>query len=147
MYTDPYPLIPAPASEDDQDGAQRVFEEFYVLYKNTLVSVETYLEQVLGDVNPAYAGAYRPWYRATRTLLRGVYLTVRRIPLPDPEAFVESLRTFSFEGAAQFLNDVCISCKVKVEQGWSRRFRENVDTLIKAHRIIVQRQKERLLSR
>lgn len=122
--------IRPPTDGGDREGAQRVFEEFLTLYQPTFILVEYHLEDVIESAGPAYAQAYKPWYDALHTLFKGVYLTAKKIPLPDTEKFIDALHTFSFEGTLQFLSDLCISCKLKVTQEWLNRFREHIKLLL-----------------
>lgn len=143
---DAFPRIPPPHSSDDNEGALRVFNDFFHIYQPVFARVEFYLEQVITQVDPMYAQAYRPWHKSLRDLMRGVYLMARRVPLPDPDAFLDALRTFSFDSAIYFLRDICVSCKLHIERGWAQRFRENILTLLFALGIL-QRQHEQQLQR
>ena len=133
-----------PKGEDDAEGAQRVFEEFLILYEPTLVRIEYYLEHVIEQVGPAYAEAYRPWHKAVHDLFRGVYLTVRNIPLPDPDSFIEALKMFGFDSAIQFLQDLCISCRIALERDWMEHFRQNIDLLLFSATILRREQQQAL---
>ena len=135
-----------PSGENDAEGAQRVFEEFLLLYEPTLVRIEEYLEQVIEQAGPAYATAYRPWRKALRDLMRGVYLTARKIPLPDPEAFIDAAKMFYFDSASQFLRDICINCRIALQRDWVERFREHINFLLFSAAILGYRQ-EAALSR
>lgn len=125
-----------PTGEDDTEGAFRVFEGFLVIYQPALVGVEHYLHQAMHDMEPTFAEAYRPWQNALHDLFTGIYLTAKKIPLPDPEKFMEALRLFSFDSAIRFLHDICISCKMKMQANWSERFREHIDMLLFAANIL-----------
>lgn len=122
-------IIP-PAGEDDAEGAQRVFEEFLTLYQPTLIRIEYYLEEVIEQAGVTYAEAYRPWHSAMHDLFKGVYLTAKKVPLPDTDKFIDALRTFSFESAIQFLCDICINCKLQIAKDWVERFREHINLLL-----------------
>ncbi len=122
--------ITPPSGEDDIEGARRVFDEFLTLYQPVLIRVEHQLEKVIGDLDPAFAEAYRPWQVALHDLLRGAYLVAKKIPLPDLDGFMEALSMFSFESAIQFLRDICDSCRMVIEYDWVRRFREHVDMML-----------------
>jgi hypothetical protein len=134
-----YLQIEPPLSGDDREGAQRVFEEFLVLYQPALSSVQHYLERVIFEA-PDYADAYKPWHKALQDLFQGVYLTAKRIPLPDPDAFLEALRMFSFQSAIQFLCDLCISCRLALQRDWAKHFHEHINMLLFSQAILAQKQ-------
>jgi len=123
-------MILPPLNEDDTEGAQRVFEEFLTLYQPTLIRVEYYLEEVIEHAGAPYAEAYKPWHIALHDLFKGVYLTSKKLPLPNKEKFIDALRTFSFDSAIQFLLDICANCKLKLSQDWSDKFREHINLLL-----------------
>lgn len=125
-----YPDITPPENEEDKEGAYRACREFLTIYQPILTRIEFYLEQVIEQAGPAYAEAYRPWHKSLQDLLHGAYLTARKIPLPDPDAFVEALRMFSFESAIQFLRDICASCQIVLQHDWKEHFRKHIDTLL-----------------
>lgn len=129
-------LIMPPRNGEDWEGAQRVFEEFFILYQPALSSVQHYLAQVTEEMGAEYAAAYRPWQSALSDLFQGVYLTAKKIPLPDPEGFLEALRMFSFESAVQFLSDLCISCRLVMRRDWQKRFREHIEMLMVAFSVL-----------
>lgn len=141
-----YKVIVPPMNEDDTEGAQRVFEEFLVLYQPALTHIEHFLEHVMEDAGPDYADAYKPWHKALHDLFRGVYLVAKKIPLPDPEAFTEALRMFSFDSAIQFLSDVCLSCRLSLQNDWGQRFREHINILLFSVSILNRQQQEQSLS-
>ncbi|MFW0776994.1 MAG: hypothetical protein ACN2B6_04670 [Rickettsiales bacterium] len=123
-------IIIPPKGEEDTEGAQRVFEQFLKLYQPTLIRVEYYLEDIIEHAGPAYAEAYQPWHDAVHSLFKGVYLQAKRIPLPDTEKFIAALETFSFDSAIKFLQDLCVSCKLKANREWVARFREHIKLLL-----------------
>jgi hypothetical protein len=138
-------IIIPPTGEDDAEGARRVFEEFFSLYHPTLLRVEYYLEEVI-DAAGGYAQAYAPWQAALHNLVKGVYLTAKRIPLPDTQALTEALKIFTFESAILFLRDLCANCRIALTQDWPQRFREHINTLLFALAIL-QRQHAPAFSR
>lgn len=123
-------LIVPPSGEDDTEGAVRVFEEFLTLYQPTLIRIEFYLEEVIEQAGPEYADAYRPWHTALHDLFKGVYLTAKKIPLPNKSRFIDALKTFNFESALQFLRDLCANCKIQLSEDWVARFREHINLLL-----------------
>lgn len=122
-------IIP-PMGEDDIKGAERACEEFFILYQPTLSRIERHLETIISHTSLNYVEAYLPWQQALRDLIRGVYLTVKKIPLPNYEAFLEALHIFSFESAIQFLRDLCTSCNIDLSQSWEEKFREHINMLL-----------------
>lgn len=124
--------IAPPADAEDAEGAQRVFREFLTFYQPSLVSVEYYLERVIEEVDPVYADAYRPWYQALHDLFSGASLIAKNNPLPDPDGFLDALRTFRFDSAACFLSDLCVDC----QQDWAQHFREHIDMLLLSFSIL-----------
>lgn len=136
------PLIIAPANEDDADGAYRCFNEFFLNYQSSLTRVEYYLEEVMLMVDDGFAQAYKTWHKAIKELLRGVYLVVKKIPLPDADALLEALQILSFESAAKFLQDILVSCKMIAdkENEWSQKFFQNIQSLMLAHQAILKTQ-------
>ena len=139
-------IIIPPRGEEDTEGAQRVFEQFLKLYQSTFIRVEYYLEDIIEHAGPAYAEAYQPWHDAIHSLFKGVYLQAKRIPIPDSEKFIDALKTFSFDGAIKFLQDLCINCKLKVNREWVARFREHIKLLLFSLSIL-QRDQEFAISR
>lgn len=135
-----YPHIRPPVCENDTEGAQRVFEEFLILYKPILITVQGHLENLMHDMGPLYADAYQPWCNALKDLFQGVYLVARKIPLPDKEAFTEALRMFSFDSAVQFLCDLCVSCRISLQRDWARYFREHIHLLLSSIAILNRQQ-------
>jgi hypothetical protein len=131
--------IHTPKDESDSEVARRVFEEFTLLYRPTLERVGQYLEDMMETKAPAYAEAYAPWHSALKTLVRGTYLVSRKVPLPNPEAFIEAVRMFSFEGTIQFLRDVCLSCQLKLVRNWEDKFREHINLLLTSLAILLQK--------
>ena len=125
-----YNEILPPAGEDDQEGAERVFKDFLVLYQPTLIQVEHKLEGIIQNTEPEYADAYKPWHQALCDLVRGVYLIAKKVSLPNPDDFLDALRTFSFESAIQFLYDLGIRCKMALQPDWAQSFRKNIDILL-----------------
>lgn len=123
-------LIMPPADEDDTDGAQRVFENFLHLYQPALIRIEYYLEEIIEKAGPAYASAYQPWHDAIHNLFKGVYLTAKKIPLPNNSKFIEALKMLSFDSALQFLSDLCAICKIPMPQDWTVKFREHINLLL-----------------
>lgn len=136
-------LLIGPAHEEDMEGARRAFEEFFVLYQPALSQVERHLEKVIEEAGE-FAEAYRPWYLGLRDLFRGIYLTVRRIPLPDPESLREALHMFSFDSAVHLLRDLCISCRINVSRDWGQHFREHINMLLFSLSILNRQQEYRV---
>ncbi len=132
-------IHPLPDQADIQE-ARRVFKEFSFHYQAILTTVGDYLEQVSDTMPEFLSGAYRPWCKATRDLMSGVYLTAQRIPLPNPDDFAEALAIFSLASASRFLRDVCISCKLAIHAGWAECFHRNVSLLLQAYKVIMQAQ-------
>jgi len=137
-------MITPPAHGDDTEGAKRVFEQFFILYQPALTRVEHYLEHVIDQMEPAYAEAYRPWHKALRDLSQCFYLAARKIPLPDPESFMDALRMFSFDSAVEFLKDLCISCQLVLDKDWAQHFREHIDMLLFSLTILNRKQQNSL---
>lgn len=133
-------IIIPPKGEDDTEGAQRVFEQFLVIYQPVLIRVEYYLEEVIEQAGVNYAEAYKPWHVALHDLFKGVYLTAKNIPIPDKDRFIDALRTFSFDSAIQFLSDICISCKLRLPQDWVAKFREHINLLLFSLSILARNQ-------
>lgn len=124
-----FPITP-PCGEDDTEGAQRVFEDFLTLYQPTLIRLEYHLEDIVDHAGTMYAEAYMPWRDALHELFKGVYLTAKKVPLPNKEKFIDALRTFSFNSALQFLIDMCASCKMRLPENWAETFREHINLLL-----------------
>lgn len=136
-----------PESEDDQEGALRTFQEFAANYHQTLQQIDEYLDCTIADLDPIVAKAYEPWHNALQDLFHGVYLVAKKIPMPNPKAFVESMQIFSFDGAVQFLFDLCISCKLEIAQEWKKRFQEAINALMFAFDIINRQQQQAAITR
>lgn len=122
---------------EDIESSQRVCEAFIDSYYSTLTKADSYLTQI--EHNAAiYAEAYRPWHQSLTNLLQGVYLLSKKIPLPNPDEFLDALRTFSFSGTVNFLHDICLCCRIKLEQDWKERFRQHIDALLFAATILLK---------
>jgi|GEM_PF-1901741 len=135
-------IIP-PSGNNDQEGAQRVFEEFFLLYHPTLTRLESKLYDIVEETEPTYAEAYKPWQKALHELVRGVYLCAKRISLPDINGFKDALRMFSFEGAVQFLNDLTMRCKMSFHPDWTELFREHIKLLLFSLSILIQNKQQK----
>jgi len=131
-------IIP-PTGDDDRKGAERVFQEFFAEYQVVFTKVEVYLGNVIKEV-PAYSNAYKPWQKSLRELSRGIYLINKNIPLPNSKSFLEALQMFSFEGAINFLQDICINCHLELGRNWGERFRKHIDMLLFAFSILQRQQ-------
>jgi hypothetical protein len=129
-----------PSDEDDIKGAQRVFEDFFTLYQPTLSRVDNYLENIEEQVGPLYAQAYKPWQIALHDLCTGIYLVTKKIPLPDKDKFMEALKIFSFDGAIQFLYDLCASCRITLDSNWLKRFQQHINLLLMSISILNRQQ-------
>lgn len=137
--------IIAPIGADDTEGAKRVFEAFLTEYQPVFTQIERHLDKIMEAV-PIYAEAYLPWHKALREVSRGIYLTTKNIGLPNPKAFLDALTMFSFEGSVNFLQDLCISCKIEIQRNWAERFRKHVEMLLTALAIL-NRHKEAQITR
>ncbi len=125
-----YGLIIPPAGEEDTEGARRIFSEFVTIYQPVLLQIDTQLEKTIGDLDPMFAEAYRPWHQALQQLIKGSHLIARKIPLPNTDSFLEALSMFSFEGAIAFLRDIGASCKLLINDEWAKRFRQYIDLML-----------------
>lgn len=132
------PRIPPPASEDDADGARRVFAQFNEAYRPVLEQVDLYLDTMISKAPPAYADGYRHWHRSLRDLLHGVFLMAKRIPIPSRETFQDALRVFSLESSAQFIADLCAGCKQQLPRNWAQGFRQHIELLLHSLAILMQ---------
>ena len=133
-----------PLDEDDIKGAERVFENFFTLYQPTLTRVDQYLKQVMREVGPVYAEAYRPWQIAIHDLASGLFLMAKKIPLPDKERFTEALSIFTFDGAVRFLYDLCASCMLQLDRDWIKRFTQHIHMLLFSLDILTRQQQPSL---
>lgn len=124
-----------PSGDADVEGARRLFQDFFSEYQPVFTKVEVYLGQLIREA-PEYAEGYQPWRKSLHDLSRGVFLTVKNIPLPNAEAFMEALKMFTFEGAIHFLEDICANCRMKLEREWAQQFRKHVDMLLFAFAIL-----------
>src|SRR5690606_4351267 len=96
-----------PEAPDDSAGAERVLLEFSRLYQPVFIGAVNHLDIVITRMTPEYSDAYRPWRNALHDISRGLHLMGKKIPLSDMERFMEALLMFTFEGAIQFLHDIC----------------------------------------
>ena len=130
-------LIP-PSGADDVEGARRLFQDFFAEYQPVFMKIEMYLSTLIKET-PEFAEGYVIWRKSLQNISRGVYLTMKKIPLPNTDDFLEALKMFTFEGAIRFLADICKSCKITLEREWDKRFREHIDMLLFSF-VILQRQ-------
>lgn len=124
-------IHPSP-SEVDQESAQRALETFVTVYQVTLIRVEEYLEEIIIEVGPELSGGYKPWLSSVRDLARGAFLLSQKTQLHQKERFIDALRVFSFGGAVQFLNDVCMTIGMDNDRKWAENFKEHIHTLMLA---------------
>ena len=117
-------------NESDPESAQRVLEDFVEIYQPTLLAAQNHLSQTLFKMPAQYAAAYKPWHTALQDLTRGLYLLSKKIPVPDMERFIDALHMFSFEGAINFLADLCKNCNLSLTKNWETEFRQQVDRLL-----------------
>lgn len=122
----------------DRKSAKAACNEFLVEYQPILTKVDQHLQEMIENTQPVYAQAYKPWLKALRDICMGVFLMSKGIPLPDPQALVGALKTFSFESTLQLLHDLCISSKLSLKAEWIRKFREDIDTMLFAAAILNQ---------
>ncbi len=122
------------------EGAQRVFEDFFVQYRPVFASVETYLGTIIRDT-PEYADAYRPWKSALHSLSEGLALAVEQHKLPEDEEFMEALKMFSFNGATHFLEDISENCRMTLGRNWGEEFHTHIQMLALAFTILHQQPK------
>lgn len=132
--------ITPPLHEGDKKGAERVFQDFLVVYQPVLTNIEGYLAKVVEEINPIYVGAYEPWLSGLRDLIRGAYLVAKRIPMPDPESFIDALHMFSFDSAIEFLKDICACCRINLAHDWGENFRKHIDMLLFSTAILYRQQ-------
>lgn len=134
--------IASPQGEDDKQGAKHVFDEFFVIYQPVLMDVESYLKNTMEKMDSEYASAYKPWFDALENLLQGVFLTVKKIPLPDTDSFIDAIKLFTFDSAIQFLYDLCLSARIKLSNCWAEQFQKHIHMLLFSAAILFdQRQK------
>ena len=122
--------IARPKNESDTAGAERVLKDFIGLYQPSLIQAEQHLSKLLASVEPAYAVAYKPWQSALTDIIEGLQLMARRITLKDAQRFMDALLMFTFEGAIQFLQDLCKGSKLELEKDWAQKFKEHIDMLL-----------------
>lgn len=139
-----YGIITPPKGEEDTAGARRVFGEFVVLYHPLLVRIDEQLDMVISEAGPDYAEGYRPWQRALRDLLQGVYMMAKNIPLPDTERFYEALCMFSIDSAAEFIRNICIDSRLYISRIWAQQFQEHIKLLQFALSILHKAQQPQL---
>ncbi len=123
-------LFDIPRANDHQDNARRAFEQFFVSYQPMLKQAEDYLDEVIEKTDPIYGVAYVPWKNALHDLLTGAYLIIKKIPLPDKEAFMDALCMFSFDSTIEFLRDLFTLCQLQLKKDWEKEFREHIDRLL-----------------
>jgi hypothetical protein len=119
-----------PSGTDDMLGAQRVCKEFLWHYEPVVDTLDKHLQEMIDHMQSPFADAYKPWHQGLKDLFDGIHSLARDMPLPDPERFREALNMFSFEGALQFLNDLCLCLKLGMPAEWLRQFRQDINTLL-----------------
>lgn len=134
--------MPSRTGEDGRQEALRVFTEFFNLYQPLLTSIDAYLKDSMDRMSASYAQAYMPWQGAIQDMVQGVYFTVKKIPLPDTQSFLDSLRLFSFESAIQFLYDLCEICRIQLPRDWVARFQKHIHALLTAASILYNEQQQ-----
>ncbi len=122
--------VALPFLPTDKQAIKQACKNFIEEYQPILTQVETHLKQLMENTEPHYAQAYKPWLKGVRDLCMGVFLMSKSIPVPDPAALLDALKMFSFEGALQLLNDVCIICKIAIKSDWINKFRKDIDIML-----------------
>ena len=125
----------SPPGENNEESAQRVFQDFFAQYQPVFSNVEVYLGQIIKEA-PEYADAYRPWQTAIHRLSDGIAVTIESHQLPEDEEFMESLRMFSFDGAVNFLEDISSNCLLDLERNWAQHFHSHLNALLLAFNIL-----------
>lgn len=126
---EPSTRIQPPVGVPDSDEARRAAETFVVVYQVTLVQVEEYLEDIIEEAGPQYAQGYQTWLESIRELSRGAVLLSKKAPLKHKERFIDALRLFSFNSAAQFVGDICRTLELDKDRKWPQEFRQEIEKL------------------
>lgn len=124
------PTDSAQARSQQKPSLKEACQAFLNEHHNMLSTVEGYLKDMIDKTEPNFANAYKPWLKGLHELCVGVYLCSKNIPLPNPQQFLESLKMFTFDGALQFLSDICESCKIKLKTDWQKRFQQDIDRVL-----------------
>lgn len=128
------------ASSVHEESAYSHFLYFHLRYGEELQQIERHLEGVTNDLEKRHSTIYRHWHEALKHLRQGVYLISKRIPLPDPEKFLESIKTFSITSAIRFLRDLASACGLNLESLWVKQFHEHINILLQTHLQMMQQQ-------
>ena len=123
-------ILNASKPTEDTQAIRRACKDFLEEYQPILNRVDKHLQHMMENTEPTYAKAYRPWLNGLRDICKGIYLLSKGIPLPDPEALLDALKMFSFESTIQLLHDICVSCKLKLQNDWVLKFRKDIDTML-----------------
>lgn len=130
--------ITLPVSNADLDGAYRVIDEFHRLHAADLSTAHEYLNTLMTTTAASYADGYRPWQKALKEFLQGIYLLVKKVPLPNTRQFKEALLTFSLASAANFVFDLCMAAKRNLSRDWVEMFHHNILAVLASFQIISQ---------
>jgi hypothetical protein len=122
--------IALPKDENDHKAALRVINAFVDTYQPAIIQAQEHLQKVIKNMEPGYAAAYKPWFSALNDISKGIQLLAKKIPLPDMDRFIDALHMFTFDGAVQFLFDLCRNSKMALERDWPEKFRQHIDALL-----------------
>lgn len=122
-------------AETNPESAKRAAETFIEIYEVTLVAVEHCLEEVIKEAGPEFAEGYFAWYEALHQLIDGINALAANNVNIDEEAFNEALHLFSFDGAVQFLRDLCIVKKIALPYGWREQFKTHILSLLEVRQV------------
>lgn len=131
-----------PFANNDRQSARNACVQFINEYHPILSTAESYLQNMIEQTEPTFAQAYKPWLKGLHDLCVGVYLLSKGIPLKNPQSLLEALKMFTFESTLQFLHDVCISCKLKLQGDWLRKFRQDIDNILFAAAVLSRGQEQ-----
>jgi len=127
-------------SADDSQALRQACKDFLEEYQPTLNKVENHLKKMMENTEPTYAQAYSPWLKGLRDICMGIYMLSKAIPLPDPAALLDALKMFSFESTIQLLHDICMSCKIKLQNDWIKKFHKDIETMLFAAATLTNKQ-------
>lgn len=99
-------------------------------YESVVHVLDSHLQDMVDHLQPPFADAYKPWQEALKDLFDGVQSLARGQPLPHPDMFREALNMFSFDGALQFLSDLCLCLRLTAQGEWLKRFRDDINILL-----------------
>lgn len=137
IYT---PVLPAPASSLDVEGAYRYISEFHHMYFPVLIEAQGHLEELHKKPNFPFGEGYQQWLKSVEHTLELTSRLSGRAALANPNMYLRSLKLLSSKGSVRMIHDIISGPTHSDGEAWEAPFRENILILIFAVNILLYNQ-------